>query len=81
MGRHKPSIKGKESKKELSTDCSKFKRVYPRELFHSAKGFIIHSDVNVSFNIGRVVYPKLFNRHRLTVENMLLNPISVEIEI
>jgi IS605 OrfB family transposase len=80
-GRRKPSIKGRKSRKELSKGGSKFKRVYPRGLFRSAKGYIIHSDVNGSFNIGRVAYPNLFNLKTLTVENMLLNPVSVEIEI
>jgi putative transposase len=81
MGKRKPPIKGRKRKKELSKGGSKFKRVYPRGLFRSAKGYIIHSDVNGSFNIGRVAYPKLFNQKTLTVENMLLNPISVKIEI
>jgi transposase len=81
MGKRKPPIKGRKRKKELSNGGSKFKRVYPRGLFRSAKGYTIHSDVNGSFNIGRVAYPNLFNQRSLTVENMLLNPISVEIEV
>lgn len=81
MGKRKPSIKGRKSKKEISKGGSRFKRDYPRGLYRSADGYIIHSDVNGSFNIGRVAYPNLFNRRTLTVENMLLNPIGVKIKI
>lgn len=77
----KPPIRERKSRKELERGSLEFKNYHPRGLFQSADGYIIHSDVNGSFNIGRVAYPLLCNSRTLTSKNMLLNPISVGISL
>jgi IS605 OrfB family transposase len=72
-------IKGRNKQSKINKGESHYKRYRARGLFCSAKGYIIHSDVNGSFNIGRVAYPELFNEYTLSVDSMRLNPISIKV--
>ncbi len=72
-------IKGRNSKRDIAKGKPKYKYYKARGLFRSKNGTLIHSDVNASFNIGRVTYPNLCNEHTLSVKNMTIPPISLEV--
>ena len=75
MGRKKPSTIGRKKRSEGFG----YKTYHPRGLFRSSNGFIVHSDVNGAFNIGRKAFPDIFNRNTLSISNMLINPITAKI--
>lgn len=79
LGTRRVVIKGRNSKQKIAQGGKKYKYYKARGLFRSKNGIIIHSDVNASFNIGRVGYPNLCNQYTLSVRNMTIPPISVEI--
>ena len=72
-------IKCRSSKIDIAKGKPKYKYYKARGLFRSKNGTLIHSDVNASFNIGRVTYPDFCNEHTLSVKNMTLPPISLEV--
>ena len=72
-------IKGRSSKRDIAKGKPKYNYYKARGLFRSKNGTLIHSDVNASFNIGRVTYPDLCNEHILSVKNMIIPPISLEV--
>ncbi|MFX0070959.1 MAG: RNA-guided endonuclease TnpB family protein [Candidatus Hermodarchaeota archaeon] len=79
LGKRGVPIKGKNEEKNILKGEPQYKWYQARGLFRSAKGYIIHSDVNGSFNIGRVAFPDLFNKNNLLISHMRLNPISVKV--
>ncbi len=79
LGRRGVSIKGRNKRSKIMKGEPEYIWYKARGLFRSADGYIIHSDVNGSFNIGRVAYPELFNEYTLSVDSMRLNPISIEV--
>jgi len=79
MGIRGISRKGKNKKKLIENDKPEFKRYKARGLFRTKDGYIIHSDVNASYNIGRRAFPELFNERILSIRAMLKSPISVRI--
>lgn len=72
-------IKGQNTKNAILSGEPEYKYYRARGLFQSKNGTLIHSDVNASFNIGRVTYPNLYNEHTLSVKNMTIPPISLEV--
>jgi hypothetical protein len=79
MGIRGIHMRGKNKQRLIKKGKPSYKTYKARGLFRTKDGYIIHSDVNGSFNIGRVLFPELFNQYTLSVENMLMNPISEEI--
>ncbi len=79
LGTRGVRIKGRNSKQNIAQGGKKYKYYKARGLFQSKNGIIIHSDINASFNIGRVTYPDLCNEHTLSVKNMTIPPISLEV--
>jgi putative transposase len=71
--------KGRNKKKLIQKDELEFKTYQARGLFKTKEGYIIHSDINASYNIGRRAFPYLFNEHSLSRKAMLKSPISVQI--
>ena len=74
-GKRKPSTIGRKKQ----SDGFGYKRYYPRGLFRSTNGLIIHSDVNGAFNIGRRAFPDAFNKKTLSIKSMLKNPVTVKV--
>ena len=79
MGKRGVRMRGKNKNRLIKRGKLKYKTYKAHGLFRTKDGYIINSNVNGSFNIGRVLFPTLFNRKTLSVENMLMNPISVEV--
>ena len=73
------SRRGKNKKRLIAKGESEYKTYQARGLFRTREGYIIHSDVNGSYNIGRRAFPELFNEHILSIRDMLKSPISVQI--
>ena len=71
--------RGRNKKKSIKNGESEFKTYQTRGLFRTKDGYLIHSDVNASYNIGRRAFPELFNEHTLSKKDMLKSPISVQI--
>ena len=77
LGTRGVTIKGRNTKEAISQGEAKYKYYKARGLFRSADRTLIHSDINASFNIGRRVYPNLFNKSTLSIRSMKIPPISV----
>jgi hypothetical protein len=73
------SRSGKNKKKLIKEGYPEIKIYKARGLFKTRDGYIIHSDVNGSYNIGRRAFPDLFNTYTLSKRTMLKSPISVQI--
>jgi putative transposase len=79
MGIRGVSRKGRNKKKLIKEGKSEFKTYRARGLFRTKDGYLIHSDINASYNIGRRAFPELFNEQTLSKRDMLKSPISVQI--
>jgi len=79
MGIRGVSRRGRNKRKSIKNGESEFKAYQARGLFRTKDGYLIHSDVNASYNIGRRAFPELYNVHTLSKRVMLKSPNSVQI--
>jgi putative transposase len=66
LGTRGITLKGLEKKYNIIKGSPEYKTYNARGLFRSKDGFIIHSDINGAFNIGRRAFPELFNPNTMT---------------
>ena len=79
LGQRGINLKGKNKKKNIEKGESEYKYYKVRGLFHTKDGYIIHSDINAAYNIGRRAFPDLFNSSTLSKEKMLESPRIVHL--